>query len=134
MLKDRFANGGRCPFNMTKNLANGSTSSGSSTISAHLREHLHVAHHLRCQGFTASHVRPLVFVDSVWVGNVLSCMKPFQTQHCQLCMKERYYLFHHRKRNPTSIMNENLGIYSGCPHKPKFHRFLLRSDNDEDDP
>jgi len=139
-LKGRFADGGGCHFNVIRKHANltpeledppdNQPQVPSTTLSTHLVPHLHVAHHPRRQGFRAHHVRPLLFVDVIWVGNVINYMKTFQTQACCLCMQERYLIFKHRMADPLSVLNQGLGIHKGCVHKTKFHRFTLRSEAD----
>ena len=122
-MKKRFQDGGGSHFQLTKVLANGNDNWGSSTLSSHLAEHLHISHHPQRTGFCANHVRHLVFVDVLWIGNVVMCMKSFRTNHCLLCMKERYFLFHHRMKHRHTLLNQNLDIHKGCTHNPAFHRF-----------
>jgi hypothetical protein len=45
--------------------------------------------------------------------------------------KERYFIFMHKKFHPTSTMNDGLNIHKGCSHRTKFHRYLLRSGDDD---
>ena len=120
-------------FQQTKSLANGCTNRGTSTLSSHLAEHLHISHHPQRIGFTANHVRHLVFVDTLWIGNVIASMKSFCTNSCLLCMKERYFIFKHRLKNPCNLLNQNLDIHKGCIHNPKFHRFQTMICHEVDD-
>jgi len=123
-MKDRFQ-GGNGHFHVTKCQANrGVNETGaSSTLSTHIVEHLHIAHHPRRTGFTADNVRPNIFVDPLWTGSVIGCMKTFKTVECSLCMKERYYIFKCKMKYGDSVLNDCLDIHQGCRHNPKFHRF-----------
>ena len=61
-------------------------------------------------------------------------MKSFRTRSCILCMKERWFIFKHRKSNIQSVLNMNLEVHKGCKHKTKFHRFVRESGTAAADP
>ena len=121
MLKDRFIKG-NCHFLVTKNRANGGPDT--TTLSSHLVDHMHIAHHPRRMGFTRDQVRPLISVDVEWSGNIIDSMKTFKSRSCILCMKERFSIFKHQNTSPQTVLNQNLEIHSGCKHKTSFHRFF----------
>ena len=69
----------------------------------------------------------------VYIGPI-SAMKSFRTRSCILCMKERWFIFKHRKSNIQSVLNMNLEVHKGCKHKTKFHRFIRESGTAAADP
>ena len=64
----------------------------------------------------------------VWQGNPITCSKTFGTPRCQLCNREKLYIFNTYRKAPDKLINHRDELTSTCRHKPLFHRLMQQVD------
>ena len=101
----------------------------SSSLSRHLAQHLCTIHDLTSTTIRAAEARRILRVDVIWKGNPIGCSKTFRTVRCNLCMKERLFIFKNMINLPNLVLNSNLGIHRDCNCVPqtRFHHLERKS-------
>ena len=72
---------------------------------------------------TRNDVREKIYVEILWKGRAVPCIKSFRKLTCNICMKERLQILTHLRKYPKLTINSNYELYGACRHKTKFHRY-----------
>ena len=86
----------------------------SDTFASHFAKHFP-------RNCTAQQLRENIEFDILWQGNLLSCVKTFQTQKCRLCTMECLFILKLGKKH--NLINRRDELYGSCRQNPKLHRF-----------
>jgi hypothetical protein len=109
-------------------LANKSAKPRSTALSRHCFTHLCISHPdgpPYGSRFSVPLVKSMLDVEVLWHCNGIRASKSFGKRECLLCNQERLYILKAMKSDEGKklLLNPDLRLSSGCPHKTKFHLF-----------
>ena len=111
----------------TCSLANKSKKPRSTAISRHCNQHLSISHPdgpPYGSRFSVPLVKSMLDVEVLWHCNGIRACKSFRKRECLLCNQERLYILKAMKsKDGQKLLNPDLRLGAGCPHKTKFHLF-----------